>query len=495
LVVLVIVLTATWFIPAKPGFALRNEVAYWLVKLDRFELSEDIYTYSAEQGDLRAHNNLHVLNYRKERYAGKISSRTRRRLNAQYKQAFEDLSEKGLGVASYNRALFDYRCSPKKPCYESGKRMFERAVEQGDNFGSVAYALHLTRKPEHADSENWEELVKSAADRGEPEAAYRMAWMLGFKTDDDSKAMKKHYAKIAARGGSSNAQELYSRSLDPPAQLKWLKRAANNRTNPHPDAASLLGHFYKTGKDDVKIDYEKARKWYAYGMTLTKPYRHRLVAGRDGLRWRPLNGGFPSPNNSAHFTGYNYALMHYWGLGGPKDLDGFEKHMRFAAKKKIKDSELILMQLQQARDPIPDEDFNSQKTAWAVKLFGKRISRKHPYIQDAIKDGRLHVASFLDIQGWKEQGLVIRENEYGSGPGFNRMTGIKPEFIFNRHLIMTEKLILPADMYGGSSEMFIIPEGVGITALHGSSNSYTFLGKTKRKLKSVEDLEAILEAE
>lgn len=306
-----------------------------------------LYKMAMQDGHLLAANNLHVLDYRAAREETKDSRRARNNVNRKYRAIFDELSEQNLAVGTYNRALFEFRCAVRQPCYATGKARFQKAHEQGDALAKAAFAQTLSYTEPAGDPDR-RPLLRQAADDGNVHAAFTYSKIV-FGTD---RLLGKIYAEMAVQSGNSHAQNHLALFFKGDEQKKWLEKAATNPKLPRRQAAKLLGHNFLTGANGFKEDFEMARHWFEQAVTINSALKHPLVIRRDGLRWRDIGTGFNSGKLSPGFAAYDLAVMNYCGLGGPQDFASFEHNMKIASEKKIYNSQDIIKHL---RNPVSNK--------------------------------------------------------------------------------------------------------------------------------------------
>lgn len=454
------------FLTGEMGKGFRDNLAYKMSENGQFAMAEKLYSISAAGGDLTASNNLAVLQYHRLRYDSDCDCDNWKDAGEKFMPVFEDLARKGHMVSAYNRGMFDFACSSHKRCYETGKHFFGQAAGAGDPLAVSALAVHYTTKSSHEDSREKNKMLMAAADAGDPYAAYVLA--SDMKNKNDARALR--YADIAAKGGASYAQELRGHFFDQPDFMTWLAEAAENPKNPRASAASLLGHLYLQGERGVPQDFQKAKYWYEKAVQTDGKHRHVVDIRKDGFRWRAPDRGYIKNSSQSYHAAYKLATLEYMGVGGKRDLKKFEKLMRHAAKDDIHDSRLILMQLEQKRNPMDQERFDRRQAQWVSEHLGKRKDRLVPLIARKVDAGKLRFVSFLEIADWVENGQLSKP--VSGHDHYLRFRENPHDFIFQETFYVDEPLNLPADMYGQQSGNFIFAPGLSVPKKRNHNTIY-----------------------
>ncbi len=444
------------FLTGDAGKNIRDELAYKMAESGQYKIAARLYSFSAAGGDLTAANNMAALQYHIMRYDNDSDGSNWKAAGQKFMPVFEDLARKGHAASAYNRGLFDLACSSRKTCYKTGKEFFRQAAEAGDPMAPGALAVHLTTKSSHPDSRDKDKYLRAAADAGDRDAAYILASKM--KNSDDAEALK--YADIAAQGGASYAQELRGKFFDQPDFAQWLARAAEHPENPRASAASLLAYLYRQGERGLPQDFQQARYWYGKAVATDAKHKHILQIRKDGFRWRAPDRGYVKNSSQSYHAAYNLAIMEYMGIGGKPDMKRFEKLMRHAAKDKINDSQLILMQLKQRRHPISEASFKRQQAEWVYERMGKRKNRLVPLVAKQVEAGNLRFVSFLEIADWVENdrlGSPVSGHDH-----YRRFRENPYDFIFQETFYVDKTLNLPRDMFGQQSGNFIFAPGLSV---------------------------------
>jgi hypothetical protein len=330
------------FAPIKPLSDRRNDMAYEAMLDGREGFAKTIYFLSMLEGDTRAANNWHVLRYRAARDRTQKNRDARHAANARYRTIFDQLSAKGLAVATYNRGLFTFRCVTRQNCYEQGKAYFTAAQEQGDPLAQGAYALHLTHKSGHPDAARRETLLKQAADNGDLDAAFYYSHLLV----GTNKKISEKYAGLALASGKSHALEHAGTFFRRADSLALLEKAARHKENPRISAARYLGYLYRTGDWGGKVDPEKAQYWYEFAIDQSFAYRSPLIIRRDGLRWRGVSRGYVTKTKTSRaLATYELANMVYVGKTDADSKAKFKHYMQIAAEQGVHDSKRVFARL------------------------------------------------------------------------------------------------------------------------------------------------------
>jgi len=471
-----LILIVVFLLPLRLMIDLRNNIAYRAIESDFVSISKLLYKYSKWQKDPLATNNWLVLDYSEKRDDPAYTKEQKRQNSKEMHLKLKALRPSKLAAAEYNLALFNYKCRPNSKCFNIGMRRFQTAANLDDPLAKNTLIMMERRMVPQSNKAKRVSLLKQAADKGEPYAAYRYARHI-YRDDP---IQGQNYGLIAAQAGMADAQFFLGASFERSDSEYWLQQAASNKTNRNLAAATLLGERYQANGET-----KKAIKWYKKAIEPRGGFQHQLVIHKDGLRWRSLQFTRAADANSSNKAAYNLALLQ--GKTATADSKEFSENMRQASLVGWVDSELIMAQLAYQDAPFHAKKMQAKNLITAnLKYFdnssyGKLLANLRPMIAS----GDIRYVTELDLSKWTE--------EMERGKGADR------ENVKENHALMKQKckaaqrcflvnkaISLSAGMNGSHSAVFVIPKKVKAPSVGKSHNTYVFLGIKPRQVTEVD---------
>lgn len=447
-------------LPVEAIHEFRDDLAYKSTQQSKYGRARILYRINAWQGDNKAINNFHVLNYRMVRYNKKSSKADVRTANIEAKAAFERLIAEDFAPAAYNYGMFYYKSSKRNKNYKTGLAYFKRGSELGDNMSRDAADFMRARGLK---GESYYNAIRPMAERGNGWAAYRIA--RSMRRDNYRLAKEgEDYALIGAQSGIADAQHFLGQKFpsreDAPL---WLEKAATNPVNRSLMAASDLADLALNYRDEAA-----RRAWLEIASKPREKFRYTLVLDPEGLRWRGFQFKRHADANTSQSAAYDLALMQLAGVGGPVKKRAAIKNLKYAND--WGDARYLL-------ELIKSEGLKSAQK-WSLNALQETSHRNvderpdYDLLGAYIARGDLRYATQQDLLQFKTATTMSSSGKgrYHKTP-YNLITNCKN---FPCYYIKNP-IILPGKMFGNKASAFLVNPEIKLPEQLNSHNTYVFL--------------------
>lgn len=447
-------------LPLNAVHEFRDDLAYKSTQQGQYYRARILYRINAWQGDGKAINNFHVLNYRMARYEKKSSKAKVRDANLKAKAAFEHLIAEDYAPAAYNYGMFYYRSSKRNRNYNTALAYFDRGAALGDNMSRDAADF---MRAKGLKGESYYDAIRPIAERGNGWAAYRIA--RSMRRDDYKLATEgEAYALMGAQSGIADAQHFlgqrFSTREDAPM---WLEKAATNPSNRSLMAARDLADLALNYRDE-----SARRKWLELAATPRSKFRYNLVLDPEGLRWRDFQFSRHADANTSQSSAYSLALMQLAGIGGPVKKRSAIKNLNYAIEWGEAENLLKLIK----SDGIKSAQDLAQKSLQDVSY--REVDEKPDYglLKAYIERGDLRYATQQDLLKFKT-----------ATPMGSSANGRYHEILYNIAAncknfpcyYINRPIVLPGKMFGSDAKAFLINPEITLPEQLHSHNTYIFL--------------------
>ena len=459
-------LVAATFLPQVQDY--RAEKADAAIAQGDWKAAKQLSFLGKLQGDQKAANNYHVLNYKLMREDKKTTRKRYRAVQKKTFRGFDELTQEGFVPAAYNAGMFYYRSSSDTSNFQKGLAYLDYAAKNGDEMARDAAGL--MRAQQFKDEAQKAQAMRKAADSGNGLAAYRYANSLRFKPKQLARAEK--YALMGAEAGYADAQAFlgiyFPRRTD---AEDWLKKAATNPENRNMRAPLELAEIAKKRRKS-----KERRDWLTLGVTPRAPFRYKTIRSPDGLRWRGLQSSIDSGVNNDKYAAYLLAKMQMDGIGGPLDKAAAIKNLEYSDG--WGDADLLLARLR-AKGSFQNEKERAKALAALADEGLKKFDAQknypfHSKLRPLIKNKHIRYATQADL---KKFANGVSKSYSHEKLGYTDRGSVKKCAIGRTCFYLNAPIVLPNDMFGSHSATFIVSPTVFLPEQHLSHNRYIFISE------------------